>query len=341
MNFEKILEDYNRIAIIGTYKNAGKTVALNEFINVAAEKSIRLGLTSIGRDGERKDVVTATEKPPIYAPEGTIVATAETCLSKFTAPFEILDVTPFQTAIGRVVICSLKEPGYIEIAGPDSNSEIIKVSKAMKSFGAQKVFIDGALSRKTQASPAVADGVVLATGAVLSRSIDVVVDKTKHSAKLLMLPKVDVSVIDTCKEAVDTGYICFLTDKGELVKTSYKTALSIGDKLLGDIKDNYSYVVVPGTLMTSFIKSFHTLLRYKNIKIVVRDGTKIFCEPMDYKIFEKLGGIIEVIDTINLLAVTINPYSPEGYYFEPGFFLTAMTESLSPLDVFDCMLGGA
>ena len=36
--------------------------------------------------------------------------------------------------------------------------------------------------------------------------------------------------------------------------------------------------------MNSFIKAMQELLRYKHIKIVVRDGTKIFVEPMDYKV---------------------------------------------------------
>jgi hypothetical protein len=84
----------------------------------------------------------------------------------------------------------------------------------------------------------------------------------------------------------------------------------------------------------------HSFLRNQNIKLVVQDGTKVFVEPMDYRIFEKLGGTIAVIDDIKLLAVTINPYSPEGYNFEPTFFHDAMKEALSPLDVFDCVQEG-
>jgi hypothetical protein len=98
--------------------------------------------------------------------------------------------------------------------------------------------------------------------------------------------------------------------------------------------------VLPGSLTGNFIKSIGDILRSNNIKIVVMDGTKIFVDVMDYKLFERLGGKIQVIDPINLAAVTVNPYSPEGYYFNPVIFIEAIREALYPIDVFDCMQGG-
>lgn len=341
MKFVDILRSCRRLAIVGTDKNAGKTVALNEFINNAAYHDIRLGITSIGRDGERLDIVTSTEKPPIYLPENTIIATAEGCLKASDASLEIIDVTPFQTAIGRIVICEVKGAGYVEIAGPDSNSEIRRVSDFMLQLGAETILIDGALNRKTQGSPTVADGIILSTGAVLSRSMESVVEKTKHTVRLLTLPQVNRGLLRICEESVGSSCISFIDREGRIIRTKYKTALGAAASIVNDIKEDYEYIVLPGTLMNSFIKSMHGVLRNKKIKMVVRDGTRVFAEPMDFRIFERLGGEIEVIDPINLLAVTINPYSPEGYYFDPEVLLRAMTESLYPLDVFDCMRGGA
>lgn len=340
MNFTSIIEEYKRIAIVGTFKNAGKTVALNEFINAAANDGKTLGVTSIGRDGERKDLVTDTEKPPIYVPEGTLIATAENCLARFTTPYEIIDVTPFQTAMGNVIVCRVKEDGYIEIAGPDSNSEIKRVADFMLDLGADTVLIDGALNRKTQASPSVADAAILSTGAVLSRSIDIVVDKTKHTVNMLTLPQVEKDLIGTCEEAATSSYVSFIDKDNNIINTQYKTSLGHVNEIISEIREDYKYIVFPGTVMNSFIKSMQGVLRCVDIGLVVRDGTKVFAETMDYNIFKKLGGQIKVIDPIQLLAVTINPYSPEGYYFEPSLFLEAMQEALNPIDVFDCMQGG-
>lgn len=340
MDFTDILENYKRIAIVGTYKNAGKTVALNEFINIAGGKGKILGITSIGRDGERKDIVTSTAKPPIFVPAGTFIATAETCVLHSLAPLEIINVTTFSTAIGRVVICKAKEAGYVEIAGPDSNSEIKKVCELMLEQGAQNILIDGALNRKSQASPAIAEGVILSTGAVLGRSIEVVIDKTVHITKMLTLPKVNEEILEACSEAATSNYVSFIDSKKNIINTHFKTALGCAHKIIELIKDDYKYVVVPGTVMNSFIKAMEGTLHNRKIQLVVRDGTKVFIEPMDYRIFEKLGGRIKVIEPINLLAVTINPYAPEGYNFEPAFFYEAMKEALYPLEVFDCIAEG-
>jgi hypothetical protein len=340
MNFTDIIEKYQRIAIVGTNKNAGKTVALNQFIDIAASKGKIIGATSIGRDGERKDIVTNTEKPPIFVPKGTLIATAETCAKSCEALLEIIDVTTLQTAIGRVVICRAKEAGYVEIAGPDSSSEIKKVCDIMQEHGAELILIDGALNRKTQASPALADGVVLSTGAVLGRSIDVVLNKTIHTVEMLTLPRVEAEDLRICGEAATLSYVSFIDKEKNIINTHYKTALGSAHKIMDLVKADYEYIVIPGTVMNSFIKAMHSVLRNNKIKLVVQDGTKIFVEPMDYRIFEKLGGRIKVIDPINLLAVTINPYAPEGYNFEPAFFYDVMKEALSPLDVFDCIQEG-
>lgn len=340
MDFKGIIDNYCKISIVGTFKNAGKTAALNELINIAANSGRKIGITSIGRDGERRDIVTNTDKPPIFAAEGTIIATAETCVLNSEASLEILNVTDFQTAIGRIVICRVVEGGFVEIAGPDSNSEINLVCDMMRGLGAETIMIDGALNRKTQASPVVADAVILSTGAVLGRSIELVVEKTVHMVKLLTLPRVNKSILKTCEEAATLNHVSFIDSNSRIINTQFKTALGSANKIVELIKDEYEYIVIPGTLVNSFIKSMQAILRHKKITLVVRDGTKVFVEPMDYNVFVKLGGRLEVIEPIKLAAVTVNPCSPEGYSFEPAVLIEAMKEALDPIDVFDVMQGG-
>ena len=80
-------------------KNAGKTVTLNALLDEAYEEGICIGLTSIGRDGEKQDIVTFTEKPMIYAYEGTIIATSEILFEVSEAKMEILEITDFYTSM--------------------------------------------------------------------------------------------------------------------------------------------------------------------------------------------------------------------------------------------------
>ena len=72
------LHQVKTMSIVGMCKNAGKTTVLNWFLSHSPEDHV-LGLTSIGRDGESTDVVTGTEKPSIFVPAGTLIATARIC----------------------------------------------------------------------------------------------------------------------------------------------------------------------------------------------------------------------------------------------------------------------
>ena len=72
-------DNLKTLSIVGMCKNAGKTTVLNRLLSLKANGEV-WGLTSIGRDGESTDVVTGTEKPGIFVPQGTLIATAKDML---------------------------------------------------------------------------------------------------------------------------------------------------------------------------------------------------------------------------------------------------------------------
>ena len=92
---ERLIAELNGVktlSIVGMCKNAGKTTVLNWVLSRMGRDRV-LGLTSIGRDGESTDVVTGTEKPGIYVPEGTLIATAKDMLKLCDITKEVLDAT--------------------------------------------------------------------------------------------------------------------------------------------------------------------------------------------------------------------------------------------------------
>jgi len=58
----------------------------------------------------------------------------------------------------------------------------------MIELGAEQVLIDGAVDRRAASSPAVADGLVMATGAVLGRDIEHVATVTADAVEVVRLP---------------------------------------------------------------------------------------------------------------------------------------------------------
>ena len=114
--------------------------------------------------------------------------------------YERLAMTGVRTPLGEVVIARLSAKGAVEVAGPSAAEDLRAVSDAMLGFGAEIVLIDGSIDRRAASSPAVADGLVMATGAVLSEDIEEVVAATKDAVELVRLPAPG-SPLWTCRAA--------------------------------------------------------------------------------------------------------------------------------------------
>lgn len=336
-----IQDKYKIISVIGMSKNAGKTVALNELLYQAAGRNMAVGLTSIGRDGEKQDIVTCTEKPLIYVMEGTYIATAESLFNCSEAKLEILEITDFSTSIGRIIIAKAISPGYVQIAGPCSNKDIRTVAEKMLLYGAELSIVDGALDRVSSASPTITEATILSTGAVLSRDMNKVVEQTVHRVNLFHLEEeMDHRVRAIAQNAFDEKKIT-LIDEGFTPKIlPIKTSLNAG-KIIGEAIDEKTHtVIIPGSFVSKTAMDITAMTKhYKKVNFVIQDATKVFIEHRDWLLLCKLGLNLKVMDSINVLAVTINPYAPQGYYFDPSLFRERMVTYLGQVPVIDVMEG--
>jgi len=137
------------VFIVGSKKNAGKTTFLNYAMS-RLRSAGRLGALSVGVDGETLDQVFGSPKPQVKALPGDLLLCAETSLGNADLHYEILNVYPFRTAIGRPVLVRALRPGRAEISGPENNSQLGEILADMRRHGAGTVFIDGAVDRITQ-----------------------------------------------------------------------------------------------------------------------------------------------------------------------------------------------
>ena len=129
-----LIAPYTTVCLAGMCKNAGKTTALNALIRGARERGVSLALTSIGRDGEREDLITGTYKPPIYVTGGTLFATARELLQRCDATYEVLSLTGVYTPLGEVAILRALSDGFVELAGPSMTEQIVALTEEMKCF---------------------------------------------------------------------------------------------------------------------------------------------------------------------------------------------------------------
>ena len=186
-----LIKPYRTISIIGMSKNAGKTTALNHLIKGLTRKNQRLALTSIGRDGEDTDIVTKTDKPRICAPMGSIIITCEKLLDLCDITKEILAVTDIHTPLGRIVVVRAKSSGFVQLGGPSVTTQMSGLLQDLKKLGAgtvDKIIIDGAISRKSLASPSLADAAILCAGPGQRRNINTAISEVRHAVLMLTLP---------------------------------------------------------------------------------------------------------------------------------------------------------
>ena len=178
-----------RVALVGLAKNTGKTVALTTLIGELHAGAETVGVTSIGRDGEEHDVIDfRIAKPRVALRSGDLVATTDSLLAASGLAYELLEETDVRTPLGRVRVARLQADGEIEVAGPSTGEQLRAVCDSMLARGASRTLIDGAIDRRAPASPRVADGLVLATGAVLGATVEDVVLATRRAVELVRLP---------------------------------------------------------------------------------------------------------------------------------------------------------
>ena len=157
-----------RVAVIGASKNAGKTTVLNALVAIASRRGERIGLVSVGRDGEDSDAWSGEPKPGVHVEKGTLVVTAAGRALAAGSLLRVLGEAGFRSALGPAVVCEARAPGVVELCGVPHRAAMVLAVAALQAAGAVRVAIDGAYHRQAAAHPAVADATVLALGAILA-----------------------------------------------------------------------------------------------------------------------------------------------------------------------------
>lgn len=328
--FENILK-YQSISVVGLAKNAGKTECLNFILKNIKDFSKNVAITSIGIDGESYDQINRMPKPEIEIYKEMIFITSETHFRQKKFIAEILDISNIQTSLGRLMIARALSQGKIILSGPADTSSLKMLIDNMKRFEVNTTIVDGALSRLSPASPAVTEAMILATGAAVSKNIDKLVRNTKYVYDLININPTDESLQDKLS-SLDSGIWAVCTD-GQIHNLQIPSSFMI-DKNNEDIFRFGNTFYVSGAISDSLLRFFKAQKNVNEIKIIIRDFTKIFASEDNFYAFIKKGGKIEALDKTKLLAISINPVSPEGYHLN-GDKLKDELQKIIDVPIFD------
>ncbi len=330
---------WRTLAVMGMSKNTGKTVALNHLLAQAAQDGISVGVTSIGRDGEERDQVFFIPKPPVRVWSGTLVATARATLPRAKVRCEFIDNTGIASAMGEIVIVKTLDQGQMEIAGASRGSDQRQVIARLQQCGATQVLLDGALGRSQHASPAIADAVLLATGAALGGGISDVIRKTRERLAILGIAPVDASTQALVAPLFATGGVALWDRAGTLLFQEPIASLNAGAVLLQYSEADLGAIALSGAVGRSLWQALTTLAtRHPGLTVVVADGTRLFVENNDLLALEQLGARLLAWQAIRVAGITLNPYSPMGGSFVAEEFLAAARKAFADYVVSDVLL---
>ena len=318
----ELLAPTHRLALVGLAKNTGKTETLAAILAGHARAGVRVGVTSIGRDGEQHDVLDARiSKPPVRLQAGALVASTGPLLRASAVPHERLVQTGIRTPLGEVVIARLREHGALEVAGPSAASDVRLVCEAMLELGAEQVLIDGAVDRRAASSPAVADALVMATGAVLGEQPEQVVAATVDAVELVKLPL-----------AADG-------DEGVALARDLVLAGEPADiAALLERHPRADTFLVNGALSERFLEGLLAARpprAGRQLRIVAEDPTRVFLSRRGPGWYGRQGIAIEVLRAIELRAITVNPVAPQSHSFDSAALRAAIAAAVGEVPVLD------
>jgi hypothetical protein len=312
-----------RLALVGLAKNTGKTETLAALLRELQDAGRRVGVTSVGRDGEERDVIDSRiAKPRVRLAAGSVVATTDTLLRASAIAHELLEETSVRTPLGRVLIARLDGAGAIEVAGPSAATDVRAVADAMLAHGAAQVLIDGAVDRRAASSPAVADGLVIATGAVLDRDIEEVARITRDAVDLVRLPLAHVD--------------------GEPLALPPRFALSADAEQIALLLDEHPgahWLIVSGALPERFLRSLLAPLRHRRreLALVVSDPTRVFLSERGPAWYRQQGAHLLTLSRTELRAITVNPLAPCSHRFDSRRLRALLREALPDVPIFDVL----
>lgn len=334
--------DLRTVAVMGMTKNTGKTVCLNHLLAQAHGAGKAVALTSIGRDGEERDQVFAIPKPAVQITPGCLVATAQDTLLRAKLRYKLLGGTGVDSPMGEVLIVKALQAGEMEVAGASRSHDQHKVIALLRQCGADMVFLDGALGRSHHASPAMADGVVLATGAAIGGGMADVLRKTRDRLAILGIAPAPADLALRVRPAFEQGGVGLWRRDGTCLFQETMATVNAAGALLAlpfTQADEVATLALSGAVGKLLWQAVMTMLaRHPGLTVVVGDGTKLFIDAADLSAFDRQGGHLYALLGIRLIGISLNPFSPFGGSFDARTFLAEARAHLGAHTVTDVML---
>lgn len=202
-----------RVFVVGIGRDVGKTTALRALYAAANRSGLRIGLATIGREGDSVRHDGAWPKPRLWLEPRTVFVSSRESLARSRA-VEILKLSRLQSPAGQLLYAHVMTPAFYELVGAPTASGVREIVDEL-SAASDLVIVDGAVDR-VAALAASSAAVIIACGAAAAATIDEAVDEVAALVARLAVPSFDPSAESIeVKGALTTGEAAAFVATGE------------------------------------------------------------------------------------------------------------------------------
>ena len=308
MTLAELVRPHATVTVVGLAKNAGKTTVVNHLLE---RMEGRVGLASLGLDGEARDQLTGLAKPRIAPPAGALVLTT----TQLRGQTPMLRELPFRTAAGNVVIVAAGPGEGVVVSGPTRLDELDQALAALRAAGAERLLLEGALGRLGTAASGRADAVVLAAGASVADGGGDLPLRLRLAVDALDLPPIDAPADVRLDRAAG-----FEAEAGA----------EVGD---GDVAE------IAGALTGPLLELL--MREQRQATLVVADPTRVLAGAQTVARARRSGIQIAVRLPIRIAALTSSPFHPDADLSPEQAFRALVEASAGRWPVYDVVAGFA
>lgn len=309
-----LVDNAATVTIIGLCKNAGKTTAMCRLISELEDEC--LAMTSVGRDGERTDVVTGTEKPEIWVRQGTLFATAKGLLPLCDVTAEVVTSTDVLTPLGQVAVFRALSDGYVQLAGPSAVGQLEPLKQIFRQLGAQRILIDGAAGRKSLAGAGENGCAILCVGASMDGTVEHIAAETAHVCNLFAVKPIVLN-------HQNARFALFDTDGNLLPLETGADEIPIWKSL----PRTRCILWTSGGVTTPMLRTLAQ--RGAPTTIAAPDATHFLFDRTTAQFFAQHGGQLRVDRSLKIAAVCANPWSAYGKHLDQAELLAALRAAIT------------
>ena len=307
-NKDKILkgifsENKKITAIVGLSKNSGKTTFLNWLLSKT--KIVNCGIITTGRDGEDLDLVSGNKKPKVIIPNNFYYSTLSHEISHNSHLLEVIEKLPFM-AVGKPLwLVKTHAEIEAEIVGPASVKSQLALANHILEKGANHIYIDGALDRKSIALSDKIDSLIIVVSPVAGNLNKII----RELKKLYLLSKIP----QESSKFSQIENICLIKNK-QIKELSLKYLFGNEQNLLEKVK-NYSpdKIFLPGAITDKSFPKLIPILKISNL--IIKHPLNLQISDIQLKKLFELTNIT-TLTKFHLDGIAVNSFGVNGDSFD-------------------------